>query len=682
MKKLFLLFFIILLRIDAFTQVPQTFKYQAVVRDNIGNVLVNKLIAVRSSLLKGSITGNVEYSEVHTIATNEFGVINLSIGLGSVQSGNFNTINWGSDIYFIKTEVDLNGGNNFTFMGTSQLLSVPYALYAAKSGSNASDNDTSATNEIQTLNINGNNLNISNGNTVPIDTDPTNELQAISLINDTLYLSNGGKVWVGKYYQNLSLSGNQLQISNGNSITITGVLDLDADPTNELQLLSRNNDTLFLSKGNFVNLPPELDGDTTNELQSLQLNAGTLALTKANSIHLPDSSSTNELQALSVSNDTIFIENGGFIKIPIATNAIVPSNTCINSTSPTPPSGYTYSGNSFQPNIGKWTSKNSYGSTIKYKRPIYYKGKIYFMGGEIGSTCSNNVIEYDISTNLWQPKSPMPSLRESFMMTVCNNKIYVIGGSDCSSNNYLNNCEEYNPLTDTWTIKSTMPTSRRSSYIFSVNNKIYVLAGTTIGGLLTDAVEEFDPASNTWTTKMSFPNARTHAAFDTSNGKIYFMGGDIPNSNNSSTLLDIYNTTTNSWNSGFLPVGRRSAIGLNVKDNIYLIGGTGTNSVDIYDINTTLWRSVRPINNSTDDNEVVGELNGRIYSFAGAANYNQVYDPNYDFWTNFLPAPDYIFQYEECMQFNNKFYFARSTGLGIDIFEYTPPITYFIHCAN
>ncbi len=117
-----------------FAQAPSIFKYQSVVRDNSGNIISNQLVKFRITLLRGSITGTTSYIEQHTTATNQFGIANLEIGNGSSSIGNIDTIQWGRADYFIKVELDPTGSSGFTVMGTSQLLSVPYALYANTAG--------------------------------------------------------------------------------------------------------------------------------------------------------------------------------------------------------------------------------------------------------------------------------------------------------------------------------------------------------------------------------------------------------------------------------------------------------------------------------------------------------------------------------------------------------------------
>jgi len=116
---------------SVFSQAPQKMSYQAVIR-NAGNTLVsNTNVGVKVSILQTSATGIVVYSERHTPTTNTNGLATFEIGGGTVLAGDFATINWANGPYFIKTETDPAGGTNYTISGTNQLLSVPFALYAA-----------------------------------------------------------------------------------------------------------------------------------------------------------------------------------------------------------------------------------------------------------------------------------------------------------------------------------------------------------------------------------------------------------------------------------------------------------------------------------------------------------------------------------------------------------------------
>ncbi|MFH2094999.1 MAG: tail fiber domain-containing protein [Bacteroidota bacterium] len=135
MKKVIISLFLSLIAVGMInSQSPQSFSYQAVVRNSSGVVLPNQNVGLFISILKGSTSGSVVYEETHTAATNDFGLINLQIGNGNVQSGVFSAIAWGDDKYFVSISLDPAGGANYQLMGTTQLLSVPYALYSLKSG--------------------------------------------------------------------------------------------------------------------------------------------------------------------------------------------------------------------------------------------------------------------------------------------------------------------------------------------------------------------------------------------------------------------------------------------------------------------------------------------------------------------------------------------------------------------
>jgi len=122
-------------------QVPQGINYQTVVRNSSGQLVKDQAVSLKFSIHLNSATGQEVYSEKHVKTTNQFGIVNLHIGKGSVLSGYFETINWGAGKMFLKTFLDLSGGDSFTEMGTAEMVSVPYALYAGSINVNYS-NDT------------------------------------------------------------------------------------------------------------------------------------------------------------------------------------------------------------------------------------------------------------------------------------------------------------------------------------------------------------------------------------------------------------------------------------------------------------------------------------------------------------------------------------------------------------
>ncbi len=136
MKKI-MLCIAILCNLKNYAQAPQQLNYQAVARNNSGAPITNASVAVRISIHDSTAQGPVLYSERDTATTNQFGLFTCQVGAGNVISGTFATINWGAAAKFMQVDLDATGGSSYTSMGTTQLVSVPYALYAQTSGNGA-----------------------------------------------------------------------------------------------------------------------------------------------------------------------------------------------------------------------------------------------------------------------------------------------------------------------------------------------------------------------------------------------------------------------------------------------------------------------------------------------------------------------------------------------------------------
>src|SRR5574344_1886964 len=137
MKKIITLVFVALLTAIVWAQSPQKMSYQAVIRDASNNLVSNTAVAMQISILQGSTEGTAVYVETQEPTTNDNGLVSFEIGAGTLVSGDFTTIDWANGPYFVKTETDpdgATGGIAYTITGTSQLLSVPYALYATNAG--------------------------------------------------------------------------------------------------------------------------------------------------------------------------------------------------------------------------------------------------------------------------------------------------------------------------------------------------------------------------------------------------------------------------------------------------------------------------------------------------------------------------------------------------------------------
>ncbi len=130
MKNTFLLI-LLLLSENIWAQAPQKMTYQAVIRNSSNALILSSPIGIKVSVLQGSANGTVTYSETQMQNTNINGLVSLEIGMGTPVFGTFSNINWANGPYFIQTEVDPSGGSNYSVLGVTELISVPYALYSA-----------------------------------------------------------------------------------------------------------------------------------------------------------------------------------------------------------------------------------------------------------------------------------------------------------------------------------------------------------------------------------------------------------------------------------------------------------------------------------------------------------------------------------------------------------------------
>ncbi len=192
MKKLTLIFVAILFAVTGISaQTPNQFKYQAVLRDASGNVMANETVTVDISILKGSANGTSVFTEQHTVTTTAQGLINLNIGSVSDLSA----VDFSNDIYF--AEISVNG----TVMGTSQLLSVPYALQAK---------------------------NVENDQVDDADADPSNELQDLTLNGTMLEISGGTGADLSSLQDGVG-DGSETKVTAGTNVSVTGT-GTTADP--------------------------------------------------------------------------------------------------------------------------------------------------------------------------------------------------------------------------------------------------------------------------------------------------------------------------------------------------------------------------------------------------------------------------------------------------------------------
>lgn len=249
-------------------QTPSSFNYQAVVRDNAGQIVVNQNVTFRISILQSSATGIPVYSETHSVQTNAFGLVIFEIGQGTIFSGAFSTIDWGSGIYFVKIELDTSNKGSFSAMGTSQLLSVPYALYAAKAGNGLNISGTPKSGDILFNNgdkwyllskgINGQTLRLVNG--LPTWGEPGYALPMVTTTEASNVLQTGA--------------------TSGGNVIATGYSDITARgvcwSTNQNPTTADNKTTESAGIGTFTSTLSGLVTNTTYYMRAYATNsAGT-----------------------------------------------------------------------------------------------------------------------------------------------------------------------------------------------------------------------------------------------------------------------------------------------------------------------------------------------------------------------------------------------------------------------
>jgi len=258
MKRTFLLLAVLVFSLTVFSQLPEKMSYQAVVRNSSNTLVKNTQIGLQVSILQGTVAGQAVYREKHVPTTNENGLVSVEIGGGTVVAGSFSSIDWQSGSYFVKTEIDLTGGSNYTLTSVSQLLSVPYALFAKTA-------ETVITEAPETDPIFG--LSVAAGIT---GTDTSYWNSKLNSESDPLY---NASVAATITQENITNWDNKLEtetdsiflLSAAGSITSENIsnwdnkldAEIDGDITNEIQCLSvsRRGDTLSISGCNYVIVP-------------------------------------------------------------------------------------------------------------------------------------------------------------------------------------------------------------------------------------------------------------------------------------------------------------------------------------------------------------------------------------------------------------------------------------------
>lgn len=294
-------------------QAPNKINYQGIARNGDGSPLGNKSLTLRLSILDGLPNGGSLYTETHNQTTNAFGLYSLGVGTGAVVSGSFTTINWASGDKFLKIELDPNGGNNFIEMGTSQLLSVPLALYANHSG-----NAANATNAINAANAVNSTTAATANALAPSAIISPHQISGTGATVGQILKWDGSK-WIPK---NDSLGGSGTSDNWGTqSVSTDATLSGNGTLSNQLKLASQgamNGQTL---KWNGISWIPSndniFDGDSSlmNEIQTLSKSGDSIILSKSGGFAIDNQSwtisQTTHSKANSKSNNQYVTGNVG-----------------------------------------------------------------------------------------------------------------------------------------------------------------------------------------------------------------------------------------------------------------------------------------------------------------------------------------------------------------------------------
>jgi N-acetylneuraminic acid mutarotase len=256
-------------------------------------------------------------------------------------------------------------------------------------------------------------------------------------------------------------------------------------------------------------------------------------------------------------------------------------------------------------------------------------GKLYAVGGTVGSDIVASVVEYDPSTNAWTAAAPMPFAQTGHGVAAASNgKIYAVGGFSGGDDEDPNSgVAEYDPATNAWTTRALMPTSRSElGLAAAANGKLYAVGGgnNDSPGVL-NVVEEYDPATNRWATKAPMPTARfLFGLTAASNGKLYAVGG-VDSKIHTVATVEEYDPATNSWATKAPMPTPRSGLGLAAASNgkLYAVGGAGgLDVVEEYDPATNRWTPKTPMPTGREQFGLAAASNGKLYAAGGISAPN------------------------------------------------------------
>jgi N-acetylneuraminic acid mutarotase len=210
-------------------------------------------------------------------------------------------------------------------------------------------------------------------------------------------------------------------------------------------------------------------------------------------------------------------------------------------------------------------------------------GRLYLIGGNRGGRPQwpRVVLEYDLASNRWASKKPVPFSADHMAAAESGGKIYVFGGQgEGGANKPLNTAWEYDPAADSWKALAPIPSSRTAAVAVTSGGRIYLIGGNTDAGLNVGNNDAYDPAANRWESRRPMPTARNHPAGGAVGGKVYVIGGRLAAPNiggflsSNTDIVEEYDPATNSWRPMTKMPTPRSGHGWTTHEGrIYVAGG-------------------------------------------------------------------------------------------------------------
>ncbi|MBI2185896.1 MAG: galactose oxidase [Acidobacteria bacterium] len=265
---------------------------------------------------------------------------------------------------------------------------------------------------------------------------------------------------------------------------------------------------------------------------------------------------------------------------------------------------------------------------------VVSNNRLYLLGGNRGGRKEwpRHVLEYDLASDRWTTKKPVPFPGDHMAAAALGGKIYVFGGqAEGGVNKPLNTAWEYDAAADAWRPLAPMPTARTAAGAVEVGGRIYVVGGNTVGGVTIGLMEMYDPTTNRWEGRPTMPTPRNHPAIGAVGGRIYVIGGRLAAPNiggfvaSNTDVVEEYDPATNAWRALNKMPTPRSGHGFTThQGRIYVAGGEMRDAhmdaifrdVEVFDPATNDWYRLPPMPTARHGVNLAGYGN-RLHAIGG-----------------------------------------------------------------